>query len=222
MVCLLPVSMIKTQKKHTIMKQVLTKMILSAVILIFSQSCKKENNPVIAPDILFKTLDSTLQYNKHVTLDVNSDGVTDFYFSEVLIVENNIGHLLFYANGSSQQGCRIMVQSQPEVILGGLWAKPIDSATVISETIITGSHWNNFLEKSLMLDITEDAAYQKNYHGLWLNKKNYYLAIKPVINGKTHYGWVRISHTTGEEKLTIHDFAYNKIPGQGIKAGQKN
>ncbi len=204
------------------MKQVLTKILLPAAILIFSQSCKKENNPVIAPDILFKTLDSTLQYNKHVVLDVNNDGTADFYLNSVLVVENNIGHLLLHAAASTAQGSKIMVQSQPEVIMGGLWAKPIDSAAVIAETPAAGSHWNNFLEKGYLLDVSEDAQQQKNYHGLWLNKKNYYLAIKPMLNGKAHYGWVRISHTAGEEKLTVHDFAYNKIPGQGIKAGQKN
>jgi hypothetical protein len=35
-------------------------------------------------------------------------------------------------------------------------------------------------------------------------------------------GWVRISHLSGEQKLTIHDLGMNLISNQEIPAGKRN
>ncbi len=58
-------------------------------------------------------------------------------------------------------------------------------------------------------------------HGQWIGVQNGYLGVRFDTDGNTHYGWVRmsVSGATGAG-ATIHDWAWNTTPGQGLWAGQ--
>lgn len=53
-----------------------------------------------------------------------------------------------------------------------------------------------------------------------------YLGLEFQINGQTHYGWAQViidasfGTRTGSMTTTLVDFAYETVPGQGIKTGQ--
>lgn len=68
--------------------------------------------------------------------------------------------------------------------------------------------------------------------GAWGGVTNRYMGLAFFIDGSTHYGWARISipwRWHGEDPLTlhdgmhnmgtVHDWAYNTVAGQSIKAG---
>ena len=56
--------------------------------------------------------------------------------------------------------------------------------------------------------------------GNWKGKTNKYIPLRlnKGIND-TLYGWVRLSVPLNGKTVTIHDYAYDSIPNQGIKAG---
>jgi len=66
------------------------------------------------------------------------------------------------------------------------------------------------------------------WFGPWMNKgkgvRNRYLGLKFKINGKFHFGWVRLTITTPQKKAeftaTLTGYAYETIPNKGIVAGQ--
>lgn len=68
--------------------------------------------------------------------------------------------------------------------------------------------------------------YNKSLGGDWGgNLKDRYLGIRFLINGKTHYGWIRltVATTTGHGAMapTITAYAYETVPNQVITAGSK-
>ena len=60
-------------------------------------------------------------------------------------------------------------------------------------------------------------------YGLWRNVANRYLGLKFKINGKTHYGWARLSVKASkmpyEITAVLTGYAYETIPGKAIIAG---
>jgi hypothetical protein len=59
-------------------------------------------------------------------------------------------------------------------------------------------------------------------NGPWLNVKNRYLGLKFRIDGIIHYGWARLSVDVQAPLITatLTGYAYETIPGKGIRAGQ--
>jgi hypothetical protein len=62
----------------------------------------------------------------------------------------------------------------------------------------------------------------RTWWGYWLNATNHYLGLKFGINGKTHYGWARVSVTgrAGAIRATLTGYAYETIPNKPIVAGK--
>ena len=58
--------------------------------------------------------------------------------------------------------------------------------------------------------------------GPWVNVKNRYLGLKFQIDGKTHYGWARLSVAVQNYTVTatLTGYAYETIANKAIRAGQ--
>jgi hypothetical protein len=69
-------------------------------------------------------------------------------------------------------------------------------------------------------------CYPQSLFGDWgSNQPNRYLGVKFLINGATHYGWVRLTVTTGPEQrfsATITSYAYETIAKKRITAGESS
>jgi hypothetical protein len=68
-----------------------------------------------------------------------------------------------------------------------------------------------------------NSFYTKTYKGNWAgNPKDRYLGVRFLINGQTHYGWVRLTVTTaphGAMSATITAYAYETVTNKKIFAG---
>jgi len=53
----------------------------------------------------------------------------------------------------------------------------------------------------------------------WAGVTNRYLGFKFLIDGQVHYGWARVS-VPDIYDVVVTGYAYETIPGKGIKAGQ--
>jgi hypothetical protein len=193
-------------------------------------SCSKDNAAIIdkeetlSPDkYSYKTLNVTvdsLQYNNPIHLDLNNDGVIDYVLSSVLIENNDLPYLYLYINRKTPSLNRVLVRQGEELPLNALWAVPLDKDFEVRENLSASLSWSADEVKTALLNVSETAT-TRTFSGEWLGKKDKYLGLRFLIDGKTHYGWLRISHNLNEAKLAIKDYAYNKTAGQPIKAGEK-
>ena len=195
----------------------------------FLLACKKdkavkESDEISSPEkfsykMLNLTVD-TLQYNDPLQLDLNQDNQTDFFLTSVLIENNDRPYLYLLINRKTPNLNRILIRPGEELPINGFWAVPMEKNSKIGETPVFGSQWSNDQTKAGLINISDNGI-TKTFDGEWLGKKDKYLGLKFIINGKYHYAWLRISHTAGEAKLAIMDYAYAKEAGKEILSGEK-
>ena len=192
-------------------------------------ACKKSSTEEIIDEnsevskFSYKALNTTidsLQYHNPLQLDLNNDQQIDFILTSVLLEENNRPYLYLVVNRKSPQLNRIMVNVSTELVNNGYWAVPFDKDANIGQEEGTQNKWNPDLSKGYLIRVSDNGI-NKTFAGEWIGKKDKYLGLKFLIGNAYHYGWLRISHTEGEEKLAIIDFAYNREAEKAIKAGQK-
>jgi hypothetical protein len=169
--------------------------------------------------IVYTQFNQALSYNKFLTIDMNGDGKNDFYFTSVLIYDGQ-SHLFLTASPVSKNGGMLQLDNTLELVTNGMWAKPLDAGTEIGATTGANTIWSNFMIKGVALDVAETSTSNKTFNGLWVGKADKYLAARIRINGNDHFGWIRMSHSAGEERLILTGYAYNSVAGEPIKAGQ--
>ncbi|WP_207536194.1 hypothetical protein [Desertivirga arenae] len=207
----------------------LTFSILLAAALL--SSCTKDNNnPLVDNEeklsinkYSYKSLNvmvDSLQYNNPMQLDLNGDGFIDYVLSSVLLENNDLPYLYLYINRKSPNQNRIIVRQGEELPLNALWGVPLEKDFVVQENLSSGLLWSLDQYKTALLNVSETSN-SRTFGGEWLGKKEKFLGLQFYIEGKKHYGWLRISHNLNQAKLAIQDYAYNKIAGQPIKAGEK-
>ena len=192
-------------------------------------ACKKSSTEEIIDDssevskLSYKALNTTidsLQYHNPLQLDLNNDQQIDFILTSVLLEENNRPYLYLVVNRKSPQLNKIMVNTSSELVDAGYWAVPFEKNVNIGPTESAENQWTPDLSKAFLINVSDNGI-NKTFAGEWIGKKDKYLGLKFLIGNVYHYGWLRISHTEGEEKLAIIDYAYNREAGKAIKAGQK-
>ena len=69
----------------------------------------------------------------------------------------------------------------------------------------------------------EESQEGRKFSGLWgVTSKNRYLGVRFLINGETHYGWIRLTVNTDKNGLlaaTITGYAYETVANKPILAG---
>ena len=63
------------------------------------------------------------------------------------------------------------------------------------------------------------AATFPTHRGFWFERGARYLGVVFQIEGKTHYGWMRLVNSS-QRGATLIGYAYENIPGKSIRAGQ--
>ena len=147
-------------------------------------------------------------YSGGVALDLNHDGKTDFtFFNRTSFYNgNDVGTAVVWMAGGSVVG-----QQHPSALMRGANIGP-------------SAH---FLEVG-SYSIRVEAGYgaksgSDRLVGSWGgNLKNRYLGVRFLIDGQTHYGWVRLTITTSPGaswSATITGYAYETVANKPIKAG---
>lgn len=194
--------------------------IIFLILNIISSSCKKDREHYDGDElsIHYEVINKTVSYQQPVTLYIepNKPGLR---FTTVLVMNNNTAHLMFKANSPSQSGNKIILSDQSLQPYGVSWSAPLPKNVVIDNNTTIPNKWSSILESGLLIAV----AYEQNntvLKGLWNKKSRQYLGLSLKMNDGIHYGWVCISHEVNKQELQIHDWAYNAIAGQPVKAGQ--
>ena len=148
---------------------------------------------------------TNIYFERGARLDVNNDGITDFEimqtcFSDVSFVCN------LRAGGAPGNG-----------LLGyaGGWASRLAPGAEIGASGIFYRNGRNLMASS------HDPG---GSGGAWKNGGNGFLGLEFQIGGQVHYGWAEV-FVAGPPPTyygQVTGYAYNTVPNQPIRAGQKS
>jgi hypothetical protein len=145
--------------------------------------------------------------NGRYKLDLNNDKMADFILVNTHYCNTDYCVDVLSAipaNGNAVEGAR------------GFLSIPYASALKRGAPIGPEAHFSGKLMAS--------SQSSQGSLGRWLHVTNGYLGLKFTVNGKTHYGWARLTvQALGSAfiKATLTGYAYETIPGKSIKAGQR-
>ncbi len=63
-------------------------------------------------------------------------------------------------------------------------------------------------------------AYGNNPDSQFDNATGAFIGLEFPINAVSHFGWIRVTIDNAGGAFTVNDWAYNSVPGEGIKAGR--
>jgi len=159
--------------------------------------------------IVFTKTHQVIGWNGTYSLDLNHDGIIDFLIQE----SGSSGSLAFnllYAKQALGNG----------VEGSGLSAAALRRGAQIGprKQFLHGASGED------MASVGRTSMSGKTFiGGPWANVTNRYLGLKFQIDGKTHYGWARLSvRVKGPLQITatLTSYAYETIPNKPILAGQ--
>jgi hypothetical protein len=140
-----------------------------------------------------------------VFIDINHDGINDFACT------------LFYnyESGASSRYLQVVPRSNNQAVGHD------GSASALKTGVRIGPKAQFIAGEDLM-----GRRSRGQYQGPWVNSgkgvKNRYLGLRFFIHGKAHYGWARITVTSGKFfQATLTGYAYETVANKPLDAGQK-
>jgi hypothetical protein len=136
------------------------------------------------------------------TIDLNGDGITDLSF-KLIDTYHGAFQWVYPAAGNALAFGSVNHSSGP-----------------LPLPLLTRIGWKSPFQKRDGILTGVDGCHSTCYHiGIWQNQTNKYMAIRFLIDGKTHFGWMRL--TVGAS-LTGYatGYAYETIADEPIIAGK--
>jgi hypothetical protein len=156
-----------------------------------------------------------------VPIDLNNDGVVDFYIYNVV---NSGGARAPRPQGRPPLGfyahALVVTPAQQANEVGAItsFTKAPCAAEVIQGHEISAN--KNFVAGEIdLFGIVGDYSNPGTLTGPWQGKDNKggFLALKFVVDGNTYFGWARV--TLGGTSPVLSGYAYEDVPNASIKAG---
>jgi hypothetical protein len=165
--------------------------------------------------IIYTQVNQTIGTNGIYPLVFTPDGTIDF-----LILQS--GRPSFGGSSGNDLGARPPLGNSAVASVSGgrTWAAPLKKGSLISsKRQFKGNRYGSSLAPMVAAERTGSHTF---LFGPWVNLDNRYLGLKFQIDGKTHYGWARLSVHLKQRYITakLTGYAYETIPGKAIRAGQ--
>jgi hypothetical protein len=145
-------------------------------------------------------------------LDLNHDGIVDFLILQSGTSSLHINGLFAKeALGNALVGSLNNIRDYASALKPGAQIGP-------RQKFIKGG---NYGETMLRIWVATDFGTYHTY-GKWIDFNNRYLGLKFKFDGRTHYGWARLSvhHAGTKITATLTGYAYETVPNCSIRAGQ--
>jgi len=146
-------------------------------------------------------------------IDLNHDGTIDFGITNTtnFNTDQAFSNLFVKAEaGNAVVGTFVYFAFPPN-------ARAMKSGSQIGQSL-------RFFQKSAKLVSYYSGGGGQSAHGNWINVGDRYLGLAFQLNGKTHFGWARLSVKILKQGLRIQailtGYAYETEPNTPIKAGQ--
>jgi hypothetical protein len=157
--------------------------------------------------IVYTPAHKVILHGSHLALDLNRDGITDFYINQRSVCYTSGCQAALYVNGAA--------------VSGGNYVEGIRNAYALKASQRIGS------TKPFLGGAMYYRQHSQNTSGVctgsWTNVKNRYLGLRFLLKGETHFGWARLSVTCSLKTKTIGvltGYAYETIANKPIIAGK--
>jgi hypothetical protein len=166
--------------------------------------------------IVYTKTHQVIGTNGIYNLDLNHDGTIDF-----LILET--GYPTF--NGTRASNTLLAKEALGNAVEGriGNNSRHFAAALKGGARIGSGEHFIRGGVNGETMVATWVSDLGGGPSGQWLNVTSRYLGLKFKVDGKTHYGWARLTVQLPGNfliKATLTGYAYETVPGKSIQAGQ--
>ena len=165
--------------------------------------------------VVYTPANVTLDRNSSYSLDLNNDGIPDFEITEFYsepVVRLPLG---YHSNALD-----ITPRKQPNrVVAMTSNGRPYAAALPARNQVGPASPFQAGYSSQLLAH-SGGSAYSTFFDGPWFKQPKAYLGVKFVIDGETHYGWVRVTVGSYIESYTIVGYAYETVPNTPISTGQ--
>jgi hypothetical protein len=171
-------------------------------------------DPAQAAPIYSGVQDIAIGLDQTVDLDLNGDAVVDFQFQNVFlpgVVDERRLQLLTMGTNTAA------------TFSGGSDTKSLAAGVVIPDEVVDplGLGGTFVGGPQTLAGATEGGG----AFGFWFDAVNEFVALEFDIAGQSHYGWARLSVSGSSDvntagTATLHDWAYESIPGAQIRTGQ--
>jgi len=170
--------------------------------------------PAVAK-IVYTPTHKVIGLNNKVALDLNHDGKSDFNFQESFFTTTSVGE-----NHSIKLS--VLPAHKNEI-----WGMNHHASALAAGVQVGPKGRFSYAKKTLAVDYYADGTGGSGTcAGLWNNVKNRYLGLKFSINGKTHFGWARLTVTCtttfGNHVVTglLTEYAFETVPNKPIVTGE--
>jgi len=150
--------------------------------------------------------------NSDYGLDLNHDGVTDFYFQQLSQGTRSGAYAYLHCVGA--------ITGSDEV-----WGSHDENDSALREGVRIGPRGPFDAFNQLMAEVFTGS--HSGFDAPWANGgkgvKNRYLGLRFVVKGKIHYGWARLNVKVTQPPsitATLTGYAYETIPNKPIIAGR--
>jgi hypothetical protein len=183
-------------------------------------SCKKSKTVTPKTDIVYKSVNKTVKSSdtRALGVDINDDGVVDYSFFVQLTATSTGDHLYVGTNPLGENTTKMSAPDDERFLnMGDLQAVP--TGIVINKNLLPVKSWSS--DFAYLAVRNTDTTGPNTYEGSWGDAGEHLMPLQLNINGLTNYGWARLRFNKTSEELTFVDCAWNRNPGQEIKAGEK-
>ena len=161
-------------------------------------------------EIVYTAANTSIPFDRVVSIDLNHDGNPDFKF-----------YFYTFAYHSFHGDLNVSPVNGGGVIAGaGKYASPLFRGASIGPARAFADGAPMFNSRGFAYD---SRSYSRHVFGPWVNVQNRYLGVDFVVDGATHYGWIRLTTKLDYYRnmtATVTGYAYETVAGEPIKAGQ--
>jgi hypothetical protein len=168
----------------------------------------------VAPEASARIVYTPTNIGISTPIDINGDGIPDFRFGFDAATHGSalVIHPLVAGNGvvcyAGSKGCF-------EVVVGA-----VNQAVGPLKQFASNTASDSFGGNGVFMAL--GGQYQQTYFfGPWAYANNRYVGVRFMIEGKIHYGWIRMSvgNWIKGQPITISGYAYETIPNKRILEG---
>lgn len=175
-------------------------------------------------EIVYTPTNQTISINRGpVALDLNNDGVADFFLTNTSRFYTGAfasrRGAAFPTGGGSIRLHRLDIFPQPGnrvLITGGSYASVLRASRKVGPA-------DKWYDTRAWMEICSSGSFLSD-RGPWRDVKARYLGLAFSVGGETHFGWARlnVSRLKGSCQITavLTGYAYETIPGKSIAAGE--
>jgi hypothetical protein len=144
------------------------------------------------------------------SLDLNDDGADDFVFEYSTVQTTDI------PSSASSVFLSVVPKTGNSVrCKEGRGPEPLADGTLIDDTLT----WTNYHGSLTRINWSLDSGWDQAWSGAWAGVSEMSLGLEIIVDDSNHFGWVKLSVDLELGTLTVHDYAYQPIPGEPILAG---